>query len=156
LNRGARLLVDGWQVSGIFQAASNPPFSALVGSVDINNDGNRFTDRVPGFGRNTFRRDKFVTLDFRVSKTFFITERFRIQLLGELFNAFNRVNYSLFSTQYATATVLTSVTGDPTVTTRNPRITLAPRGDFGDPRAQFDYGLPGAPRTGQLAAKFIF
>ncbi|MEP7272160.1 MAG: TonB-dependent receptor [Acidobacteriota bacterium] len=156
LNRGARLFVDGWQVSGIIQAASNPPFSALVGSVDINNDGNRFTDRVPGFGRNTFRRDKFVSLDMRLSKTIFITERFKIQLLGELFNAFNRINFSLFNTQLATATVLTSVAGDPTVTTRNPRITLANRTDFGDARAQFDYGLPGSARVGQLAAKFIF
>lgn len=155
-SKAARALVDGWQLSGILQAASNPPFSALVGSVDINNDGNRFTDRTPGFGRNTTGRDKFVSVDLRVAKTFYFTERFKLQLLGELFNAFNRVNYSLFNTQYATATVLTSVAGDASVTTRNPRITITPRSDFGDPRAQFDYGLPGSARVGQLAAKFIF
>lgn len=155
-SKAARAVVDGWQVSGILQAASNPPFSALVGSVDINNDGNRFTDRTPGFGRNTTRRDKFVSVDLRVAKTFYFTERFKLQLLGELFNAFNRVNYSLFNTQYASATVLTSVAGDPSVTTRNPRITITPRSDFGAPRAQFDYGLPGSARVGQLAAKFIF
>ena len=79
-----------------------------------------------------------------------------VQILGELFNAFNRVNYSLFNTQHSAATVATSVAGDPTVTTRNPRITITPRSDFGDPRAQFDYGLPGSARVGQLAAKFIF
>lgn len=156
LNKGARLFVDGWQLGGILQAASNPPFSARVGAVDINNDGNSSTDRVPGFGRNTTRRDKFVSLDLRVSKTFAITERFKVQLLGELFNALNRVNFSGFNTQYANATIATSVAGDATVTTRNPRITLVPRTDFGDPRTQFDYGLPGAPRTGQLAAKIIF
>ncbi len=146
-NKGVRLFLDGWQLSGIFQASSNLPFSARVGNVDINNDGNSFSDRVPGFGRNTYHLDRFISLDFRVGKTFFFTERFRLQLIGELFNALNRVNFSGFNTQYATV---------PTLTTRNPRITITPSSTFGFERSTFDYGFPGSARVGQLAAKFIF
>lgn len=145
LSRGARLLLDGWQLSGILQAASNQPFSALLGRTDLNNDANRETDRVPGFGRNTFRRDKFISFDFRLSKTFFFTEQVRLQLIGELFNAFNRVNFATFNTQFA------SVSGLGT-----PNVSLTQRADFGDPRSTFDLGLPGSARVGQLAVKFIF
>lgn len=139
LNGAAKAIIGGWQVSSIFQAASNQPFSALTGAADLNNDANRVTDRVPGFGRNSFRRGEYISLDFRLAKSFNFTERVRLQLIGEMFNAFNRINFATFNTQYA------SVSGLGTA-----NVALTPRSDFSDPRTAFD------PRIGQLAVKFTF
>jgi outer membrane receptor protein involved in Fe transport len=138
LSRPARLLLDGWQLSGIVQASSNRPYS--VGLVaDLNNDTNSNTDRAPGYGRNTERGEKIVTVDARAAKTFFLTERFQLQLIGEAFNLFNRVNYTGYNrTLYNVGGTL------PTA------VTLTPRPDFGFPRAAADQ------RIGQLALRLIF
>ncbi len=43
-------------------------------------------------GRNTFRGPGFVEIDLSIAKTFRMTERIRLQLRGDAFNALNRVN----------------------------------------------------------------
>ncbi len=135
-----RQIIGGWQVSGIFQAASYQSFSARLGStVDLNNDGNRNSDRAPGFGRNSFYEERFVSLDFRLTKTFYFSEKYRLQFIGELFNAFNRLNISSFNGQIYNVTGLNT-----------PAVALTPRNDFGNPRGASD------PRIGQLALKFLF
>jgi outer membrane receptor protein involved in Fe transport len=136
----ARVIVGGWQLSGIFQASSNLPYSArLAANVDLNNDGNRNSDRAPGFGRNSFYTGRFVSFDFRTTKTFYFTERYRLQFIAEFFNVFNRLNISSFNGQ------LYNVTG-----LNTPGVSLTRRADFGNPRGAFD------PRIGQLALKLIF
>jgi outer membrane receptor protein involved in Fe transport len=139
LSGAGRALLDGWQLSGILQANSNQPFSAQLGRTDLNNDANRETDRVPGFGRNSFHRGKFVSFDFRMAKTFFFTEKYRLQFIGEFFNVLNRVNFATFNTQFAAVNGLGTA-----------GVSLSPRADFGDPRTTFEQ------RIGQLALKFIF
>ncbi|HEY6403686.1 MAG TPA: hypothetical protein VI479_19845, partial [Blastocatellia bacterium] len=136
----ARAVLGGWEVSGIFQASSNQPFSArLAANVDLNNDGNRISDRAPGFGRNSFYTGRFVSFDFRATKTFQFKEKYRLQFIAEFFNAFNRLNVSSFNGQlYNVASA--SATG----------ATLTRRADFGNPRGALD------PRIGQLALKLIF
>lgn len=145
----ARFIAGGWQLSGILQAASNQPFSVVAGQ-DVNNDSNRNSDRAPGFGRNTFRKGNFVSVDLRARKAFAIKEKYRIELIGEFFNLFNRVNFSRFQNQIYNIAIATSVTGNPAVTPSAPAITITPRTDYGDARAAFD------PRIGQLALKFVF
>ncbi len=135
----ARAIIGGWQVSGILQTASNLPFSPRLGRVDLNNDGNRDSDRAPGFGRNSFRKDKFVSFDFRTTKTFYFTEKYRLQFIAEFFNLFNRVNFSGFDEQFYVVSGLNT-----------PGVSLTRRDGFGDPRATFD------PRIGQLALKLVF
>jgi len=136
----ARVIVGGWQLSGIFQASSNLPYSArLAANVDLNNDGNRNSDRAPGFERNSFYTGRFVSFDFRTTKTFYFTERYRLQFIAEFFNVFNRLNISSFNGQ------LYNVTG-----LNTPGVSLTRRADFGNPRGAFD------PRIGQLAIKLIF
>jgi len=151
LPKGARLLIDGWQLGAILQASSNPPYTAIV-NADLNNDGNTNTDRVPGFGRDTLRQGKFVKLDFRVTKNMSLTEKFRVELIGELFNAFNRVNLgsltggAFVNNQAYTATITTTGVGTPTA----PVISLASRADFNFPSSALE------SRIGQLAIKLIF
>jgi hypothetical protein len=128
-------------VSGIFQASSNQPFSArLAGAnVDLNNDGNRNSDRAPGFGRDSFYIGHFVSFDFRGTKTFYFTERYRMQFIAEFFNLFNRLNISSFNGQLYNV-ISASQSG----------ASLTRRADFGNPRGALD------PRIGQLALKLIF
>jgi hypothetical protein len=45
-------------------------------------------------GRNTERTDGLVDVGFSLSKDFRVTERLRVQLRGELFNAFNVANFN--------------------------------------------------------------
>jgi outer membrane receptor protein involved in Fe transport len=135
----ARAIIGGWQVSGILQAASNLAFSPRLGRVDLNNDGNRDSDRAPGYGRNSFRRGEFVSFDFRTTKTFYFTERWRLQFIAEFFNLFNRVNFSAFDEQLYVVSGLNT-----------PGVTLTQRAGFSDPRLTSD------PRIGQLALKLIF
>jgi outer membrane receptor protein involved in Fe transport len=138
----AKVVIGGWEVSGIFQASSNQPFSArLAANVDLNNDGNRNSDRAPGFGRNAFYIGHFVSFDFRGTKTFNFTERYRLQFIAEFFNVFNRLNISSFNGQ------MYNVTG---VNTPNVIPNLTRRLDFGNPRGASD------PRIGQLALKLVF
>jgi len=92
LNGPARALLHGWEFSGIVQISSNQPLNELLGA-DLNNDGNNRTDRTPGVGRNTIRGDAVETVDLRVTKTFgFNEDKFRVQLIAEMFNAFNHTN----------------------------------------------------------------
>ncbi|MCS7078770.1 MAG: TonB-dependent receptor [Chloracidobacterium sp.] len=137
-NRPARLLLDGFQFSGIVTATSGSPFSALAGG-DLNGDGTPGNDRAPFIGRNTFRRKAFASFDLRLTRTIPITERYRVELIAEAFNLFNRFNQAAVQTnQFAFGTP----GGVPTLT---------PRADF---RAVNGPGV--APRVLQLAAKFVF
>ncbi len=137
-NRPARLLLDGFQLSGIVTATSGSPFSALAGG-DLNGDGTPGNDRAPFVGRNTFRREAFASFDLRLTRTIPVTERYRIELIAEAFNLFNRFNQSAVQVnQFSFATP----GGVPTLT---------PRADFRSVN-----GPSVAPRVIQLAAKFVF
>jgi len=144
LHGPARVIIGGWELGGIFQASSNQPFSArlaasVAANLDLNNDGNRNSDRAPGFGRNSFYTGHFVSFDFRTTKTFYFTERYRLQFIAEFFNLFNRVNISSFNGQMFNVAAANASGAS-----------LTRRADFGNPRGALD------PRIGQLALKLIF
>jgi hypothetical protein len=136
-NKTSRAILSGWSVSAIFTAEDGRPYSALVGA-DLNNDGNRFTDRVPGIGRNTFVGPGFASFDPRITKEIRFHERARIQLIAEAFNAFNRANFSGINNTFY------SLTGS------GATATLVKNTAFGRPTTTT------APRIIQLAAKIVF
>jgi hypothetical protein len=140
LNGPARAILGGWQLGGILQANSNLPFSArLAANVDLNNDGNRNSERAPGFGRNSFDIGHFVSFDFRTTKTFYFTERYHLQFIAEFFNIFNRLNISSFNGQ------LYNVTGVPST-----GLSLTRRADFGNPRGALDPRIGVEPMISRL------
>ena len=77
-------------LSTILTYNSALPFNVQTGS-DNNGDTNT-NDRPAGLGRNTGRGFYYLGLDARLSRTFQITERLRLESLVEGFNAINRVN----------------------------------------------------------------
>ncbi|MBN9658514.1 MAG: TonB-dependent receptor [Acidobacteria bacterium] len=93
-NAFAHYVLNGWQLSGIFNARSGQPYSATVGgNADINRDGNTRNDRAPLTGRNIYTLPSVYTLDARVTKLVPLwKETVRLRLVGEAFNLANRAN----------------------------------------------------------------
>lgn len=93
-NAFAHYVLNGWQLSGIFNARSGQPYSATVGgNADINRDGNTRNDRAPMTGRNIYTLPNVYTLDARVTKIVPLwKETVRLRLVGEAFNLANRAN----------------------------------------------------------------
>ena len=87
----ARTLVGGWSLSAILTAQTGQPYSARVGAVDLNGDGNTRNDYAPGTTRNQFRLPSIVTFDPRIARDINLGRQ-RVQLIWEAFNLFNRDN----------------------------------------------------------------
>jgi outer membrane receptor protein involved in Fe transport len=116
---GSALARYGITVGGIYTVRSSLPFSAQTG-VDNNADG-AITDYVPGTLKNQHSKAKLLAevnawraaqatplaalplsqiqsnfynqFDARISKQFSFTERYRLQLIGQLFNVFGKDNF---------------------------------------------------------------
>jgi outer membrane receptor protein involved in Fe transport len=115
----------GWQVSAITSAQSGHWFSART-NVDLNNDGNRFSDRPPGFGRNTVQGPAYASVDLRVAKSIPLRGRGQIRLIAEGFNVLNRANVSAIQ-QVAYTYDATTKIFTPSPTFRTPTDTSDPR-----------------------------
>jgi hypothetical protein len=152
-------LVNGWQVSSLWNFHTGQPFDITRENVNLVGDpfagvSHSFNKSIPGvqwineaafakpaagtignLARNKYYGPGFGDVDLSVFKNIPITERVKIQLRAEMYNLLNRINF---------ASGPGAVNGDGTVTD-----TI---GDFnGAP------GLgPGEPFNMQLVAKIIF
>lgn len=103
-NKPARLLVDGFNFSTIFTAASGQPVTESIsgfpsGGLDggltgglVNNSGGATGGRVPFLPRNNYYLPNIYNVDFRIGRDFRFAERMRLSLVGEAFNIFNHTN----------------------------------------------------------------
>ena len=82
----------GFTLTPIFRGNSGRPFNLLVGT-DLNEDFHGTTDRPPFAGRNTGKGPGFWTMDLRLTRRLSIGETAKIELIGEAFNLFNRMNF---------------------------------------------------------------
>ena len=103
--------MKNWSFSVILTAQSGQPYTASVGAVDLNGDGNTRNDIAPGTGRNQFRLPSIVTFDPRIAREIPMGSA-RLQLIWEAFNLFNRDNISSVDATYysAAGTTLTRTT----------------------------------------------
>ncbi len=102
-NKVLRALLSDYTISGILTLQSGFAYSATV-SGDLNRDGNPSNDRVPGTERNQFTTPNVYILDMRLGRVIKFTEKYRLTLLAEGFNIFNRSNVSNVNrAQYSTA-----------------------------------------------------
>jgi outer membrane receptor protein involved in Fe transport len=110
-------LARNWSLSGILTVQSGQPYTARVGAVDLNGDGNTRNDIAPGTDRNEFRLPTIVVMDLRVARDLPFGDK-KVQLIWEAFNLFNRdningVNNTLYSVVGTTLTRSTTF-GRPT------------------------------------------
>jgi hypothetical protein len=110
-----RWLLRGFVFSAIATEATGMPEQSNISGfpsdgVDggltggaVSNQGSATGGRAPEYGRNIFTGPQLHDLDFRIMRKFAITERFRLQFLGEAFNVLNETNIngtSLTNTAY--------------------------------------------------------
>lgn len=91
-------LRSGFYLSTIVSYGSALPFNVVTGS-DNNGDTN-VNDRPAGLGRNTGRGFKNVTWDLRLTRSFGLTERLRLDGMAEAFNLLNRTNLQIPNTRF--------------------------------------------------------
>ena len=152
-HRGHELLgrfFNDWKLSTIVNYGTGRPYNATV-SGDPNQDGNGLNDRLPGYRRNAFTGPDYATADLRLTRTLRFRERYKVNLLAESFNLFNRTNQRMAITSNgmlanASSFVQNSVTAN---IAPYPGYYQLP-GNFMKPNAAYP------PRQIQLAVKFIF
>ena len=105
-------MIAGFQCSYIFRYGSALPFNIVTGT-DRNNDTS-VNDRPVGVGRNTGRGFDFASLDLRLSRQIRLSERFRLDIIAEAFNIFNRANYQIPNATFGPGTVPPPAFGLPT------------------------------------------
>jgi hypothetical protein len=132
----AGALARGWDFSAIFTASSGQPYSARIGNVDLNNDGNTRNDFAPGTVRNQFRLPKYSALDVRIARQIALGTRVRLQPIFEAFNLLNADDVTLVNTTLDSVNTTTNV--------------LTPNTNFGQPLGT------GGQRIIQLALKVTF
>jgi hypothetical protein len=104
-NSTARYIADGFLFSTNLTFATGQPLSATVSSFtptggidggvtggEVSNSGGITGGRPPQFMRNQYYLPGMKQVDLRVSRDLPITEKVRMQFLGEAFNLFNHTN----------------------------------------------------------------
>jgi hypothetical protein len=105
-------LSNGWLFSYIYSYTSALPFNIQTGN-DRNGDTNA-NDRPLGVGRNTGEGFPFQSLDLRLSRSFALTERCKLEAMVDGFNVLNHRNNQLPNNVFGTGTVPRSTFGLPT------------------------------------------
>jgi len=143
-----KALLNNWSLSWIATLQSGLPYSERV-TNDLNNDGNRSNDIVPG-SRNSHRLPSTVNIDMRLSRKIGLGNQAKLELIAEAFNLLNSTN---ISARRDTLYNFTTVAGVPTLV---PQLNLSnPRLNFGaDSSTQINFA--DTQRIVQLAAKVTF
>jgi hypothetical protein len=141
---------NDWRLSTVVNYGTGRPFNATVAG-DPNQDSNDLNDRLPGYSRNAFTGPDYATTDLRVTRSLHFGERYKLNLVAESFNLFNRDN------QRVTITSNGMVANATTFVQNDVKANLAPYpgyyqlpNDFMKPNAAY------APRQIQLSMKFIY
>jgi len=141
-------IVNGFQLSTIVTLETAHYFTKFAG-FDANGDVFGNNDRVGIEPRNTFKGDSNQTVDLRLSRTFNVTEKVKLEGLVEAFNLLNKVNIRFFNTAYGAADFCP--VGGAAVCGPGPFFKEgSPNPSYGTPRAVFN------PRQVQLALRLTF
>jgi hypothetical protein len=101
------MLLSGWTIAPIFTAQTGLPYTPTVtgnspsgsGATGSGSIGAQGATRVPFLERNSFRLPSVVVMDLRISRSFRLWERGRVEIMGDAFNLPNHVNYTGAVTQ---------------------------------------------------------
>lgn len=149
-HEGLGRLFNDWKISTVVNYGTGRPYNATVAG-DPNQDGNSLNDRLPGYTRNAFTGPDYATTDVRLTRTIRFRERYKLNLVAESFNLFNRDNQRVAITSNG------MIASASTFVQNSVSANIAPYpgyyslpGNFMKPNAAY------APRQVQLAVKFIF
>ncbi len=92
-----RAIFGGWTLAPAVTIFSGLPFTAEADNNLTGSSGGGA--RVPFITRNSFRAPAQATVDFRLSRRFRFSESVNLEVLGEAFNLFNRVNVTSVNDQ---------------------------------------------------------
>ncbi|HYN16320.1 MAG TPA: TonB-dependent receptor [Terriglobales bacterium] len=145
-----RRLFNHWKVAGIMSTGSGRPVNATIAG-DANRDDNTSNDRLPGVARNSYTGPNYASTDLRLSRRFFLREHFKLELMAESFNLFNRDNKRVaISDSGFTNSAGEFVLGDKTIGVNHYPGYYTSNPNFLVPTSAY------APRKVQLAGKLIF
>jgi hypothetical protein len=97
-------LTHGWQVSGILQAYSAPPFNITSGVTTVQGTTGRPIVGGQFIERNAGKGSDFFSLALRLSRTFHLTARLELEGIAEAFNLTNRQNVVTRNTNFGPGT----------------------------------------------------
>jgi hypothetical protein len=137
---GVFRLPQRFTVAPIFEYGSGQPWNRRRG-YDYNGDG-KLSDRLPGVSRFDQEGPNFLQTNLRATYALPLSGRASVDLIAEVFNLFNRLNYDVNSVQNA------EYTGGPTMA--NPGAALVRNPRYGQ------YTSTLTPREFQLGARFTF
>ena len=133
--------------SGVTASGTNAAASTSGG---INGTGG--AARVPGIDRNTFKFQRDLLLDMRVSKRIAVHERYNVELLAESFNLFNHLNVTGVSSTTAYGFTAGTATTPNLLTPNTSFGVFDPKTFAGSANSNFIY----SPRQVQLGARVQF
>jgi hypothetical protein len=148
----------GIGISGIVRLESGLPITETIASslssavgavITSSSNGTGGFNVAPWVGINTDRQPGVKTVDLRLEKEVRLTGRRRVQILWEVFNLFNTLNYATFSN---TAFQLAGSTYDPFANVATVTVTRDP--GYLVPRSASSYFW--GPRDMQVGAKFLW
>jgi carboxypeptidase family protein/TonB-dependent receptor-like protein len=143
-------LFNDWKFSTVVNYGAGRPVNASV-SGDPNQDGNTLNDRLPGYSRNAFTGPDYATADLRVTRKLRLGERYKLNLVAESFNLFNRDNQRVSITSNGLVANATTFVQSSAFAANSPYPGYYQQpGNFMRPNAAY------APRQIQLALKFIY
>jgi hypothetical protein len=127
----AHYLLDGWTLAPITSATSGSTYTgtisgSLASTNTVNGVGACFTSHSTGLNcanpgsnrpgnipRNSYRTPGRYTTDFRLARSFNVTEKASVEFITEAFNLFNHPNISgITSSQYSVGTPCSGVTNN--------------------------------------------
>jgi len=141
-------ILNGWQL-GTIVSLQTPNYFTKFAGFDANGDVFGNNDRVGIEPRNTFKGDSYQTVDLRISRTFVVTEKLRMEAIAEGFNLLNTLNVHFYNTAYGAADfcpfnpTAQGCAGAPAFFREG-----SPNQSYGTPRSVFN------PRQIQLALRF--
>lgn len=118
----------GIQIGYVFAYATGVPFNPVTGN-DRNND-TTVNDRPVGVGRNSARQPATSSFDLRVSRSFVLGGRWRLEAMVEAFNLLNHVNILNVNNTFGTGPTPNVTYGQPTVAGDPRQLQLGVRWSF--------------------------
>jgi hypothetical protein len=164
----AKWFADDWEMAPILQLQNGLPYTLSVsgsapGGALFGINGSGGTSRIDVLGNNSFHQSKAWITDLRLAKSFKVTEKYELEIMGDFFNIANKQNITQVNkTGYTIVRAPSPGIGtagcsfaNPCLDFFNPQIATATSSTFGtttNVNSNFQY----TPRQIQLGARFRF